>query len=143
MELSREPDRITTDFVKRQHPIANIPQINKPLPPRAYPAPPAVRKFQISPEEKSLYKSILEDLIGTRGAEILDNKLAVLSKVPISEIQNALKSISNVHAVVFDGSIEREIVKMAEDCNVKYLIGMDSKARQNETRINLLTVNEL
>lgn len=86
---------------------------------------------------------MLEDLIGTRGAEILDANLSVLGKVPISEIQTALKSISNAHAVVFDGSIERDIVKTAEECNVKFLIGMDSKVRPNETRVNLLTVNEL
>ena len=86
---------------------------------------------------------MLEDLIGTRGAEILDSKLSILGKVPISEIQTALKSISNAHAVVFDGSIEREIVKAAEESNVKFLIGMDSKVRQNEARVTILTVNEL
>ena len=86
---------------------------------------------------------MLEELIGTRGAEILDNKLFVLGKVPISEIQTALKSINNAHAVVFDGVIEREIVKSAEESNVKFLIGMDSKVKQNETRVNLLTANEL
>ena len=97
----------------------------------------------MSNEEKNAFKTMLEDLIGTRGAEILDSKLSVLGKVPISEVQTALKSISNAHAVVFDGSIERDIVKVAEGSNVKFLIGMDSKVRQNETRVNLVTVNEL
>ena len=86
---------------------------------------------------------MLEELIGTRGAEILDSKLSVMGKVPISELQTALKSVSNAHAVVFDGSIEREIVKAAEESNVKFLIGMDSKVRPNETRVSLLTVSEL
>ena len=104
---------------------------------------PAIRRPQISPDEKNAFKKMLEDLIGTRGAEILDNKLAVLGKVPISEIHTALKSITNAHAVVFDGSIEREIVKAAEESNVRFLIGMDSKVRPNETRVTLLTVAEL
>ena len=86
---------------------------------------------------------MLENLIGTRGAEVLDSKLSVLGKVPISEIQATLKSIHNAHAVVFDGSIEREIVNAAEDSNVKFLIGMDSKVKPQETRVNLLTVNDL
>lgn len=66
-----------------------------------------------------------------------------MGKVPVSEIQTALKSIENAHAVVFDGSIERELVKAAEESNVKFLIGMDTKVRQNETRVNIVTVSDL
>lgn len=108
----------------------------------AAPAP-VMRKAPVSNEEKAAFKSRLENLIGTRGAEILDNRLAVLGKVPISEIYATLKSIHNAHAVVFDGSIEREIAKAAEDANVKYLIGMDSKVKPGETKVTLLTVNDL
>ena len=140
LELSREPDRTSMELVKR-HPQQQQ-QFQRPMQ-RPYQPVPNVRRVQISIEEKNAFKSMLEDLIGTRGAEILDSKLAVLGKVPISEIQTALKSINNAHAVVFDGSIEREIVKAAEDSNVKFLIGMDSKVRPNETRVNLLTVSEL
>ncbi len=138
LELAKEPEKTAMEFIpKRMH--------QQPFRPiqRAYQPSPNLRKIQISNEEKNAFKSMLEDLIGTRGAEILDNKLAVLGKVPISEIHTALRSISNAHAVVFDGSIEREIVKVAEESNVRFLIGMDSKVKQNETRINLLTVNEL
>ena len=85
---------------------------------------------------------MLEDLIGTRGAEILDGKLAILGKVPVSEIHTALKSITNAHAVIFDGSIEREIATAAESANVKFLVGMDSKVRPTDTRVTILTVND-
>ena len=141
LELSREPERTSMELVKRQ-PYQQQQQFQRPMQRQFQPAP-NVRRIQVSNEEKSAFKSMLEDLIGTRGAEILDSKLLVLGKVPISEIQTALKSINNAHAVVFDGSIEKEIVKAAEDANVKFLIGMDSKVKPNETRINLLTVNEL
>ena len=148
LELSREPDRTAMELVKRQ-PYSQQQhqphqQFQRPMQQRTYPAPPPpIRRPQISPDEKNAFKKMLEDLIGTRGAEILDNKLAVLGKVPISEIHTALKSITNAHAVVFDGSIEKEIVKAAEESNVKFLIGMDSKIRQNETRVTVLTVAEL
>jgi len=140
LELSKEPERTSMELVKRQ----THQQFQRPMQ-RPYHQQPFVntRKVQISSEEKSSFKSMLEDLIGTRGAEILDSKLSVLGKVPISEIQSALKSISNAHAVVVDGSIERDTVKAAEESNVKFLIGMDSKVKQNETRVNLVTVNEL
>ena len=144
LELSREPDRTAMELVKRQpYQQHSQQQFQRPMQPRQFPAPPPFRKVPVSGEEKSKFKSMLENLIGTRGAEILDNKLGVLGKVPISEVQSTLKSLHNAHAVVFDGSIEKEIVKAAEDSNVKFLIGMDSKVRPNETRINLLTVNDL
>ena len=141
LELSREPERTSMELVTRQqHPQQQ--HFQRPMQ-RPYQPVPPIRRVPISNEEKSAFKSMLEDLIGTRGAEILDSKLSILGKVPISEIQTALKSISNAHAVVFDGSIEREIVKAAEESNVKFLIGMDSKVRQNEARVTILTVNEL
>ena len=145
LELSREPERTSMELVKRQpyHQSQQHPQhFQRPMQ-RPYQQAPPIRRVQISVEEKSAFKSMLEELIGTRGAEILDNKLSVLGKVPISEIQTALKSINNAHAVVFDGSIERDVVKAAEESNVRFLVGMDSKVRPNETRVNLLTVNDL
>ncbi|MBI4454188.1 DNA primase [Candidatus Woesearchaeota archaeon] len=141
LELSKEPERTSMELVKRQPQLHTQPQF-KPIQ-RPYQPFPNIRRIQLSNEEKNVFKSMLEDLIGTRGAEILDSKLSVLGKVPVSEIQTALKSISNAHAVVFDGSIDKEIVKAAEEGNVKFLIGMDSRVKQNEARVNLLTVNEL
>ncbi len=140
LELSREPERTAMEIVKRHPPQHQ--QFQRPMQ-RPYQPVPNIRRVQISNEEKNAFKTMLEELIGTRGAEILDSKLSILGKVPVSEIQATLKSIHNAHAVVFDGSIEREIVKSAEEGNVKFLIGMDSKVRQNETRVSLLTVNEL
>jgi uncharacterized protein YerC len=84
-----------------------------------------------------------EDLIGTRGAYLLDEKLNILGKVPVSELQSTLRNVNNVYAVVFDGSIERDIVKAAERANVKHLIAMDSRVKPQETGIKLATISEL
>ena len=82
--------------------------------------------------------------MGTRGAYILDDKMNILGKVPITELQATLRSIeSGITAIVFDGSIEREIVRAAEHSNLHYLVGIDSKVRPGETRVNLLTAAEL
>ena len=105
--------------------------------------PSAPAKAPVSSEEKDAFRRMLEDLIGTRGAEILDSKLNVLGKVPVTEIESTLKHLTNAHAVVFDGSIEKEVAKAAEDANVKFLIGMDSKVKPNETRVTVLTVADM
>jgi DNA primase len=95
-------------------------------------------------KEKTAFKGMLENLVGTRGAHIIDDKLNILGKVPLSELQTTLKSLSSgVHAIVFDGSIEADVVKAAEQSNVKFLVGMDTKVKPTETRISLLTASEL
>ena len=143
LELSREPEKTAMEIVRRpQYQQQRHQPFQRPMQRPFQPAP-SLRRVQITNEEKTAFRSMLEELIGTRGAEILDSKLSVMGKVPVSELQTALKSVSNAHAVVFDGSIERDIVKAAEESNVKFLIGMDSKVRPNETRVSLLTVSEL
>ena len=142
-ELSREPEKTAMELVKRpQFQQQRHQPFQRPMQ-RLFQPVPNLRRAQITNEEKAAFRSILEDLIGTRGAEILDSKLSVMGKVPISELQTTLKSVNNAHAVVFDGSIERDIVKASEESNVKFLIGMDSKVRPNETKVTLLTVSEL
>ena len=111
-------------------------------PPRA-PAPVKKQATATGPEKK-VFKEMLENLIGTRGAHILADKLNILGKVPISELQTTVKSLSSgVYAIVFDGDIEKELVKTAEKVNIKFLVGMDTKVKGNETSIRLLTVNDL
>ncbi|MEK6942787.1 MAG: DNA primase DnaG [Nanoarchaeota archaeon] len=158
LELSKEPEKMAMEMVRRNpspqphsqphHQMQQQPHMQQSYqqrPQRPFQqqtAPPPMVKKAISVEEKNKFKSMLEDLIGTRGAEILDSKLAILGKVPVSEIHTALKSITNAHAVIFDGSIEREIATAAESANVKFLVAMDSKVKPNETRVSILTVND-
>jgi len=104
----------------------------------------APRRPEMTSNESKVFKEMLENLIGTRGAQILDDKLSILGKVPVSELQTTIKSLSNsVYAIVFDGIIDRDLAKIAEISNVRYLVGMDSKVRPTETRIKVITVNNL
>ncbi len=104
---------------------------------RQQPQQPAVK---MTPEETKSFKELLEDLIGTRGAYILDQKLNILGKVPVTEIITTIKSLtSGVHAVILDGVVDRELVRSSERSNINYLVGMDSTVRPTETRIRILT----
>lgn len=100
---------------------------------------------QPTTEEKMKFKRMLEDLIGTRGAYILDEKLNILGKVPITELGSTIKSLGSgtVYAVVFDGVIDRNLVEIAERSYIKYLISMDSKVRASDTRVGLVTAGDL
>jgi 5S rRNA maturation endonuclease (ribonuclease M5) len=102
------------------------------------------RLVRISTEEKKTFKDMLEDLIGTRGAYVLDTKLNILGKVPITELQTTIKSLkSGVHAIFFDGTIDRDLVRVAEKTTLKYIVAMDSKIKPTDTRINILTSSDL
>ena len=108
------------------------------------PRPQFNKKVFVNPEQKQKFKEMLENLIGTRGAQVLDQKLSTLGKVPISELATTLKSLNNTaYAVIFDGIVDKDLAKAAESANVKYLVGMDSKVKPNETRCNVLTIGEL
>lgn len=89
------------------------------------------------------YKKMLEDLIGTRGAYLLDEGLNILGKVPTTELSATIKSLNNVFAVIFDGAVTREIADVAQRSKVKYLVAMESKINPGETRVEVVTNSEL
>ncbi len=97
----------------------------------------------LSDAEKSSFNEMLEDLIGTRGAYILDEKMNILGKVPISELQTTLKSLSTgVYAVIFDGIIDKDLLSVAERSNVNYIVGMDNKVKNKASKVVQLTVED-
>ncbi len=112
--------------------------------PSPSPQPRFVKKIELKDNEKKLFSEMLENLIGTRGAQVLDAKLNVLGKVPIGELEATIKTLGKVvYAIVFDGVIERELVKAAERAEIKFLVGMDTKVKPNESKVGLFTVNQL
>ncbi len=105
---------------------------------------PRVQKTPLSVDEKTKFKSMLEDLIGTRGAYILDKELSILGKVPVSELLTTIKSLnSRIYAVIFDGIIDKSLVDTAEKINVSHMVAMDSKVKPAETKVTILTSAEL
>ncbi|MBU2634612.1 MAG: DNA primase [Nanoarchaeota archaeon] len=132
MEISseKEPERQKfKQFNKYPQKNENKPNENKPI----------ITTVKTSSIELKKFKELLEDLVGTKGAYILDDKLNVLGKVPTTELISTIKSLKNVYAVIFDGIIERNTVLSAESSGVKYLIAMSSKVRPPETKVKILT----
>jgi DNA primase len=91
---------------------------------------------KLSDDKRKTFKDMLTELVGTRGAYILDEKLSVLGKVPVSELNTTVRSLgSGIYAIIFDGIINRDLLNTAEKSKVRYLIGMDSKVRSNSVEI--------
>ena len=105
--------------------------------PRSAPA----GKQDVSSHEKEAFTAMLEDLVGTRGAYVLDEKLNILGKVPISELVATVKSLDGVYAVVLDGAVEKDLVSTCERLGTRFLVGMHVKAES--ANITLLSVEQL
>jgi len=101
------------------------------------------KKLVLPKKESEDFRGMLNDLVGTKGAYILDKNNNILGKVPVSELISTVKSMTDIHAVVFDGLIEPEIIRVAEGAGLKYLIGRDTKLKIINSRITVLTGKDL
>jgi DNA primase len=114
--------------------------MSRPLPPRGVPqrmgSPMTTRGPNLSDDEKKSFRQMLEDLIGTKGAYILDGKLNILGKVPIPELTSTLNSLSSgVYAIALDGVADKDLVAAAEKAEARYLICTEAKARGSRTQV--------
>lgn len=104
----------------------------------------AKKKDSISTTDKATFKRLLEDLVGTNGAYILNEKKEILGKVPITELISTMKSLgTGVYAIILDGTIDSDLTQIAEKSDIKTIVGMETKVKPNTTRINLLTVDDI
>ncbi len=110
-----------------------------PMPPR--PQAPASKK-QATQHELESFNDMIEDLIGTRAAFMLDDKLTVLGKIPVSELISTIKSLNGgIYAVVLDDVVDKDLLMAAERANIQFLVAMDTKIKSD--RLNILTTDDL
>lgn len=103
-----------------------------------------MRRQRVSPDLAKHFKNMLDDLVGTRGAYILDKNLNILGKVPTTELESTIASLgSGVYAVIMDGEIEKSLAQVAERNNVRYLVAQKFNMRPSETRVELLIPENL
>ena len=133
--------RKTSNSRPTQRPTTNKPY-QRPSPQRSYPQRP-VRKAVVPEEKKKQFKKLLDDLVGTRGAFILDKNMKILGKVPSAEIENTLRSLKDINAIIFDGIITKNISILAEKNKVSFLVAMDTKVTSNETKVSIFTKKTL
>ncbi len=145
LELTDTNTAVRKPIIRKYEPsrVAHPVRYSSPMPKQAAPVRHFVKK-NMSPAEKQKFSNVLESLLGTRGAIVLDDKLNVLGKVPFTELASTLKSLNTgVYAVVFDGVVDKGLIDIAERTSVKHVIAMDSKVRNEDTKLNVVTAGEL
>ncbi|MEK6856745.1 MAG: DNA primase DnaG [Nanoarchaeota archaeon] len=131
-------EQIKLENHRNIHPTSREVESQTPVPQQERPE----RKIQPKIERSEDFKKLLDELVGTRGAYILDESFNILGKVPVAELPVTLNSLkTKIFAIVLDGIITRDIATVAERIQVQYLIGRDS--RVNSQRINVLTSKQL
>ena len=153
-EANHQQEEMTGDAfsVKKQvKPMVNqrspqpVPQPVRPVqtPPRPVQSqqPPRTPK-KPTQNELEFFNDTMEDLIGTRAAFMIDEKLNVLGKIPVSELISTIRSLSSgVYAIMLDDVIDQELLNSAERANVMFLVAMDTKVKSS--RLTIITADEL
>ena len=89
-------------------------------------SPPTPRRSNLKPDQRDLFKKTLDELVGTRAACIFNDKNELLGKVPVSELENVVRTIDDPYCIVFDGKVDFKMDFIAKKKNtIKYLIGME------------------
>ena len=81
------------------------------------------KKVEVSEEKAELFKKLLEDLVGTRGAYLLRDT-EVLGKVPLIELSRYLE-ILKADTVVMDGIATRKIIGICKSHGVELIVARD------------------
>lgn len=81
-------------------------------------------------------KSMSEELLGTRGAFVLDENLSILGRVPVKELEDTLQNMpEGVFAIVMDGVLEPKLATIAENRGIRYVVAHSSLARSRSLKI--------
>ncbi len=98
----------------------------------------------VSSEKLAKFKEISDELVGTKGACLLNDKLEVLAKIPLGELQSIIQDLNkDVYAIVVDDIIDKKLVLSCEKAKIKYLVGNETKVSNSSTPIRILTYDEL
>lgn len=110
----------------------------------AAPSEPAQEEQAVEIDEKTraFLSSLLDDLIGTRAAYLVDKDLQIITKIPISEIMDIISDYSNIFAIVFDGKINQPIIDLAKQRNVRILVAMGYKEQIDEEGLLVMTIKD-
>ncbi len=83
----------------------------------------------VSKETKELFKKEMEEILGTRAASIFNDKMEFVGRVPIKELEKALTQVENARAVVIDGDITDDILKIGKK-GITIIVGREVKTKR-------------
>jgi DNA primase len=82
-------------------------------------------------------------LVGTLEAVLLNDKLELIERLPVSQLAEKLQQVTGVDSIVFDGIITQRIVDIAADKNIRRIIASRiSEAVKPALNVELVTFQD-
>jgi DNA primase len=112
------------------------------------PTPPPTPKKVVVPERVKVevpdtVSQAAKALVGTLEAVLLNEKLELIERLPVSQLAEKLQQITGVDTVVFDGIITQRIVDIAADKTIKSIVASRiSEAVKPALNVKLVTFND-
>jgi DNA primase len=78
----------------------------------------------ITTEKQKNYETILNEISGSLKAVLLDENGKEIRTIPVRELTDEIKKGDNVSAVVFDGIVTQRLLDIANNKNVKEIVGI-------------------
>ncbi|MCW1296112.1 MAG: DNA primase DnaG [Candidatus Parvarchaeota archaeon] len=98
-------------------------------------------EIKLDPEKQKEFKRMLEELIGTKGAYILDKNMNILGKVPLKELRTTIRNLDNVDVIIMDGQIIPDFLRQCEEIGVSYIVAMRSNLFSK--KLTIITARDL
>ncbi len=95
----------------------------------------------VPPEIKEKVTPLINDIIGTRGAFLVNDKFEILGRIPYKGVEDAILNLENIHMLILDGLVTEEIAKAAEESEIKYVIG--SRILGSSASVKLLSYDDI
>jgi len=110
--------------------------------------PPAPKKVVIPERPKIVIPDTVvqaaKALVGTLEAVLLNDKLELIERLPVSQLAEKLQQMTGVDTVVFDGIITQRIVDIAGDKTIKRIVASRvSEAVKPAANVELVTFNSV
>jgi len=103
---------------------------------------PVHRRARVEGDKLEAFKTVLDDLIGTRAACFLDINQEILGRVPVKEMFSTMRGL-NANALIFDGDVDQKLINHCLHNGIKYIVGMKVGRIRTPEGISVLTIHDL
>ena len=86
---------------------------------------------------------VLDKMIGTRAAYIFDESMKLLGKIPLTQFTEGNKRLDKAKIIVIDGTINNNILNIAESHNIDFLIANSSENGLKPHLLKIYTKEQL
>lgn len=85
---------------------------------------------------------LLEDLVGTRAAYLVDKDLQIMTKIPLSELSEMINDFSSVYAIAVDGKINQSLIDTAKKRGIAIVAGMEFREHVDAGQVKTFVLEQ-